>query len=269
MFKRGVMTVTDLGVINNDPCSTGYAVNSSGQIVGDAGACGIGGDAWLWENGGPMVDLNTLAIPGSGLHLADARLINDRGEIVCTGVLPNGDKHAVVLIPVGDEAQTTHGAAAIPALSPRYVPRPQRAANSRMPVVPDAKQSFQSSSTDYLESDRDLGPARGRPGYCETSGSVTNGYCVAYSYYNACSAVKRSASCPVGATPKRTPASSNAPRLDTSQSISGDRVPTEDLPSEPEWPRGVRFVARPRQPPRCKSGMVERGSAENCRGENP
>jgi probable HAF family extracellular repeat protein len=122
-WKDGVMTVSDLGVINNDPCSTGYAVNSRGQIVGDAGVCGVGGDAWLWENGGPMVDLNTLAIPGSGMHLADARLINDRGEIVCTGVLSNGDLHAVLLIPVDAEGSVTRGTAAIPALSPLYVPR--------------------------------------------------------------------------------------------------------------------------------------------------
>jgi hypothetical protein len=71
--------------------------------VGDAGICFVGGRAWLWENGGPMVDLNDLALPGSGLHLQDARLINDRGEIVCTGVLSNGDQHAVLLIPGGDE----------------------------------------------------------------------------------------------------------------------------------------------------------------------
>jgi probable HAF family extracellular repeat protein len=132
MWKHGVMKVTDLGVINNDPCSTGYAVNSSGQIVGDAGACGIGGDAWLWENGGPMVDLNTLAVPGSGLHLADARLINDRGEIVCTGVLSNGDLHAVLLVPVDDEGNANRGGVAIPSLSPHYVPRErQRAALPR------------------------------------------------------------------------------------------------------------------------------------------
>jgi len=122
-WQDGVMAVTDLGVINNDPCSTGYAVNSRGQIVGDAGVCGVGGDAWLWENGGPMVDLNTLAIPGSGMHLADARLINDRGEIVCTGVLPNGDLHAVLLIPAGVEGNATRGTAAIPALPAHYPPR--------------------------------------------------------------------------------------------------------------------------------------------------
>jgi hypothetical protein len=77
----------------------------------------------LWENGGPMVDLNTLAIPGSGMHLADARLINDQGEIVCTGVLPNGDLHAVLLIPVDDERAANRGVTTIPSLSPHYVSR--------------------------------------------------------------------------------------------------------------------------------------------------
>lgn len=100
LWKGGVMT--DLGTPHGDLCSTAASVNSEGQIVGDAGACFVGGRAWLWENGGPLVDLNTLAIPGSGLHLADAALINDRGEIICAGVLPNGDRHAVMLVPQGD-----------------------------------------------------------------------------------------------------------------------------------------------------------------------
>ena len=121
LWRERVMI--DLGVPGSDPCSSGNAINSKGQIVGDAGVCFVGGDAWLWENGGPIVDLNTLALPGSGMHFADAKSINDRGEIVCTGVLANGDQHAVLLIPVGDEAQATRGTAAIPALSAHYVPR--------------------------------------------------------------------------------------------------------------------------------------------------
>ena len=100
LWKHGVMT--DLGTTAGDPCATAFFVNSLGQIVGDGGPCGVGGRAWLWENGGPIVDLNTLAIPGSGLHLADADFINDRGEIACTGFLPNGDRHAVILVPQGD-----------------------------------------------------------------------------------------------------------------------------------------------------------------------
>jgi len=39
--------------------------------------------------------------PGSLLRLQRARSINDRGEIVVNGLLPNGDFHAVLLIPCG------------------------------------------------------------------------------------------------------------------------------------------------------------------------
>ena len=101
LWKQGVMT--DLGTADGDTCATAFFVNSQGQIVGDSGVCGVvSRHAWLWENGGPIVDLNTLAIPGSGLHLVDADYINDRGEIACHGYLPNGDTHAVLLIPQGD-----------------------------------------------------------------------------------------------------------------------------------------------------------------------
>ena len=120
LWRRGVMT--DLGVIDGDACSTGNSVNSRGQVVGDAGVCFVGGRAWLWENGGPMVDLNDLALLGSGLHLQDATEISERGEIVCTGVLPNGDQHAVLLVPVDGVENANSGAAAPPSPAPRYVP---------------------------------------------------------------------------------------------------------------------------------------------------
>jgi probable HAF family extracellular repeat protein len=131
LWKHGVMT--DLGVIDGDACSTGNGVNSRGQVVGDAGVCFVGGRAWLWENGGPMVDLNDLALPGSGLHLQDATIINDRGEIVCTGVLSNGDQHAVLLVPVGEgEARANSGAVTTQSPAPRYASSStQRAPQSR------------------------------------------------------------------------------------------------------------------------------------------
>ena len=130
LWRQGVLT--DLGVIDGDACSTANGVNSRGQVVGDAGVCFVGGRAWLWENGGPMVDLNDLALPGSGLHLQDATVINDRGEIVCTGVLPNGDQHAVLLIPVDGVESANSGAAATQSPAPRYVPSAtQRPSQSR------------------------------------------------------------------------------------------------------------------------------------------
>jgi len=47
-----------------------------------------------------MIDLNTL-IPATELLVFDAFDINDRGEIAGEAVLPNGDIHAVLLIPCG------------------------------------------------------------------------------------------------------------------------------------------------------------------------
>jgi probable HAF family extracellular repeat protein len=61
--------------------------------------------AFLWENGS-MVDLNTLIPPGSGLQLAAASEINDRGEIDGDGVPPG--------IPSGNFPNQGHGFLLIP-----------------------------------------------------------------------------------------------------------------------------------------------------------
>jgi probable HAF family extracellular repeat protein len=97
LWKNGVMT--DLGILSGGPCSTAYSVNSRDQVVGSAGICFQGGHGFLSENGQPIVDLATLVLPGSNITVNDAFFINDRGEIAGTGVLPNGDQHAVLLIP--------------------------------------------------------------------------------------------------------------------------------------------------------------------------
>jgi probable HAF family extracellular repeat protein len=101
LWKKGVMT--DLGTVGSDPCSTAYAINSSEQIVGSSSVCGASvGHGWLWENGGPLVDLQTLVLPGADLTIGSIYYINDRGEISGNGLLPNGDQHAILLIPDGD-----------------------------------------------------------------------------------------------------------------------------------------------------------------------
>jgi probable HAF family extracellular repeat protein len=98
LWNNGVMT--DLGAVDPWPCSTAQSVNSNGQVVGDTGICGQGGGpAFLSEDGGPMVDVNTLVLPGSDIEVVDAYQINERGEIAGNGILPNGDEHAVVLVP--------------------------------------------------------------------------------------------------------------------------------------------------------------------------
>jgi probable HAF family extracellular repeat protein len=59
--------------------------------------------AFLWENGGPMVDLNSLVPPGSSLTLTEAWSINDRGEIAGWGQLASGDVHVILLVPCDEE----------------------------------------------------------------------------------------------------------------------------------------------------------------------
>jgi probable HAF family extracellular repeat protein len=113
--------ITDLGVLPGDSCSNAYYVNSKGQIVGtseDRAHCLalVGEHAFLWEDGGPIVDLNTLIPPNSSLRLTYAVAINDRGEIagfgVPPGVLPDEYEtkgHAYVLIPCDEDHPELEG----------------------------------------------------------------------------------------------------------------------------------------------------------------
>ena len=108
LWQSGVMT--DLG--NLGLTSFAHAINSKGQVVGGSRISRVPsqGSAFLWEKGGPMIDLNTLIPANSSLHLAIAEHINDRGEISGIGAPPgvgNDDVetlgHAFLLIPVGEE----------------------------------------------------------------------------------------------------------------------------------------------------------------------
>jgi probable HAF family extracellular repeat protein len=70
LWKNRVMT--DLGTVDSDACSVATNVNSIGQVVGVSQASdGKGGcvnpftHAFLWEHGGPSVDLNSLIVPKS------------------------------------------------------------------------------------------------------------------------------------------------------------------------------------------------------------
>ena len=101
LWKNGVMT--DLG--NLGKTSFAHGINSGGQIVGASRVSFVTGEvrAFLWENGSPMIDLNTLVPANSSLHLAFALSINERGEIAGYGFLPSGDQHPFLLVPVGEE----------------------------------------------------------------------------------------------------------------------------------------------------------------------
>jgi probable HAF family extracellular repeat protein len=102
LWKKGVMT--DLGTLypgcsSSDTGSVALQVNSKTQIVGNSWCDNTVTAGFLWEKGGPMVDLNSLIPSNSGMQLLGAQNINERGEIAGLGLLPNGDAHAFLLIP--------------------------------------------------------------------------------------------------------------------------------------------------------------------------
>jgi hypothetical protein len=87
---------TDLGV-NSVPTS----INASAQVVG------YGSISFLWEDGGPAIDLSTLVPPN--ITLGEVNQINNRGEIAAQGTDPNGNHSAFLLIPCDENHPGVEG----------------------------------------------------------------------------------------------------------------------------------------------------------------
>ena len=109
--------IIDLGTLHGEPCSRGRGLNARGQVVGGSSDCHNFLHAFIWEEGGPMLDLNELIAPGSGWQLTNAFNINDRGEILAkaapVGFTPEDDAdlgHLVLLIPCNDASESSCGA---------------------------------------------------------------------------------------------------------------------------------------------------------------
>ena len=123
IWKSG--EIKDLGTVANDPCGVALAVNARGQVVGSTTDCQHYLHAFLWQDGGPMFDLNTLIPPGSGFQLTLALNINDRGEILAIVLPPGGDifqdpdlyGHLVLLVPCGVKAGENCEPSLLPASS--------------------------------------------------------------------------------------------------------------------------------------------------------
>jgi probable HAF family extracellular repeat protein len=99
---------TDLGSLGGSSHAEG--INSRGQIVGRSKPTPDSPvqHAFLWENGGPMVDLNTLIPTNSSLLLEEGGNINDRGEIAGRGLPAGCDDvdacgHVFLLIPCDND----------------------------------------------------------------------------------------------------------------------------------------------------------------------
>jgi len=106
LWENGVMR--DLG--NLGQTSFAFAINSNGQVVGHSLANDGTFHAFLWEKGGPMIDLTAFVPPGSSLQqLTDAFNVNDGGDIYGIGVPPGVAPqdvealgHVFLLVPDGD-----------------------------------------------------------------------------------------------------------------------------------------------------------------------
>ncbi len=93
--------ITDLGTVDQDPCSFPSSINARTQIVGASlPGCTFDNNtrAFLWQRGS-IFDLNALILPRASLHLQWARDINDRGEIAGIGVDADNNTHAFLLVP--------------------------------------------------------------------------------------------------------------------------------------------------------------------------
>lgn len=94
--------IFDLGVIPGDLCDEGMSLNSRLQVVGYSNqvVCHtrLHAHGFLWEHG-VLFDLNRLIVNPSGLQVIEGTFISERGEITANAVTPEGNTHAVVLIP--------------------------------------------------------------------------------------------------------------------------------------------------------------------------
>ena len=76
-------------------------INDSGVVVGESQIDSEGDfHAFLWSQATGIVDMNKLIDPASGWDLLDGSGINNAGDIVGTGVNPEGEQHAFLLTPV-------------------------------------------------------------------------------------------------------------------------------------------------------------------------
>jgi probable HAF family extracellular repeat protein len=141
--------ILDLGTVDGDACSRARAINAAGVIVGGSSDCANFLHAFVWKEGGPMLDLNKLISPGSGLQLLSAFNINARGEILVktapVGTPPSDDEdlgHVALLIPCDDDLPCS---AAVQASRP--VAHAAQLGSTSNGSVPNTWQSYRSIST--------------------------------------------------------------------------------------------------------------------------
>jgi probable HAF family extracellular repeat protein len=139
LWRQGRMT--DLGSLGST--SFALSINSRSQVIGRSRIGDIDNSlqhAFLWEKGAPMVDLNTLIAPNSGLELVEADNINDRGEIVGLGLPAGCDDldscgHVFLLIPCETDATCENTSAAATVQQPGMLMNTRPAPSRRTPQI--------------------------------------------------------------------------------------------------------------------------------------
>ncbi|NPV45939.1 MAG: DUF3466 family protein [Armatimonadetes bacterium] len=97
--------LTEIGTLGGN-VSEGLGINSEGTIVGRSKQADGKYRAFIWDETNGLRNLNDLVDPGSGWTLIRATRINDAGQITGFGIV-NGEQHAYLLIPEGNEYGTT------------------------------------------------------------------------------------------------------------------------------------------------------------------
>ena len=101
LWQDGVMS--DLGVVSGDIGSLAFSLNDLGQVVGVSCPADFNCRAFLWQKGA-MIDVNSLVIGPTSLHLINGNDINSRGEIAAYAFdQSNGEFHAALAIPCDAE----------------------------------------------------------------------------------------------------------------------------------------------------------------------
>lgn len=91
----------DLGTLGGST-SFGAGINDAGQVVGGSNLAGGDFDAFhafvTGPNGEGMMDLNSLVdLPADGLILTSAYAINNAGQIIAAGIIPEPEIYALLL----------------------------------------------------------------------------------------------------------------------------------------------------------------------------
>jgi len=155
-WKNG--QILDLGTVSGDVCSRGRAINARGQVVGGSSDCRNFLHAFVWEEGGPMIDLNTAIPPGSGLQLTNALNINDRGEILAKSIpadaTPIDDEdlgHVVLLVPCEEDRGDCVNVLASASAAEPAVSAPAGTHVRHRRTMRDAMRAWQERSTSPME----------------------------------------------------------------------------------------------------------------------